>query len=79
MKEQFNSKVYYSIDKDVIIKTFSPDGFEIYSVSLFELYEAETILVFPYNYIDSSIDFSTVIGVVKDRYGEYEKYIRYQL
>jgi hypothetical protein len=79
MKEQFNSKAYYSIDKDVVIKTFNSDGFGIYSVSLFELYEVETILVFPYNYINGSIDFSTIIGVVKDRYGEYEKYNQYPL
>lgn len=77
MKEQFNSKVYYSIDKDIVIKKVSPEGFAINSVSLFELYVAETVLVFPYNSIDDYIDFCTIIGVVKDRYGEYEKYNRY--
>lgn len=74
-----NAKVLYDLDNDKILQKIFDSGHISYDAGIAEIYMANTILVFPYDSDADIVEFSRILGVYKDRYGDFSEYDRHTL
>jgi len=76
---QYSEKVLYDLDNDKILQKIFDSGHISYGAAIADIYMSTTILLFPYNASVDIVDFSRILAVYKDRYGDFSEYDRYTL